>query len=145
MRTPNVPAAIEPVATTDNRERRYVYDGSYKKPAPASVSRSNRPVRPRKRSLFSIITILLAISLLIVFYVWNKLSVDRLAKEINALDQAIEGDKTRIELLQSEISKKEDLERITGISKEQLNLTEPKTQHIPVIIVDERLKELKEE
>lgn len=145
MRTPNVPAAIEPAVNADHTERRYVYNGTYKKPVPASAPRSNRPVRPRKRSLFSIITMLLAISLLIVFYVWNKISVDRLANELINLDRTVERENGIITTLKSEISKKQDLERITNIAKQKLNLIEPNKQHIPIIIVDERLKQLQEE
>ncbi len=145
MRTPNVPAAVEPTVVSDHTERRYIYNENYRKPTPSSAPRSNRHVRLRKRSLFSIIAMLFVISILIVFYVWNKISVNKLTVEINNIQRDIDKHEGTIMWLESEISKKSDLERITKIATEKLNFIEPKKQPIPLIIDDERLRLLQEE
>jgi len=144
MRTPNVPAAVEPTVASDHTERRYIYNGNYRKPTPSPAPRTNRPVRPRKRSLFTIIAMLFVISILIVFYVWNKISVNKLTVEINDTQREIEKIEGTIKYLETEISKKSSLERINLIATQQLNLIEPKKQPIPLLLDDERLRLLQE-
>jgi cell division protein FtsL len=145
MKTPNIPAVVEPTVSTEHKERRYVYDGNYRKPAPSPAPRSNRPVRPRKRSLFSIITMLVAISFLIVFYIWNKISVNRLTDEIYNIQRDIDIANGKIEYLGTQISKKKDLDRITNYATEKLDFIQSNKSTIPLFIDFERLKRLQEE
>jgi cell division protein FtsL len=87
---------------------------------------------------------LFVISILIVFYVWNKISVNKLSVEINNVQREIEKYEGTITYLETEISKKSSLERINFIATLQLNLIEPKKQPIPLLIDDERLRLLQE-
>jgi cell division protein FtsL len=144
MRTPNVPAPVEPTVINDHAERRYIYNETYRKPNTSPVPRSNKHVRPRKRSLFSIITLLLAVSILIVFYVWNKISVNKLTTEINSIQKEIDLADGKIFYLNSEISKKSSYERITEIAIHQLNFIAPKKPPIPLLINDDQLRRLQE-
>jgi cell division protein FtsL len=145
MRTPNVPAAVEPTVSTDHTERRYVYNENFRKQPAASVPRPNRHVRPRKRSLFSIITILLSISLLIVFYVWNKIRVNDLNEEIRKINNDIKISDQNIEYINSKITQKTGIERIEKIAIEQLNFVYSKKPVIPLIISEDEFKRLQEE
>jgi cell division protein FtsL len=132
----------EPLAATPPVERRYVYNGE--SPADRMVDaapRSNRPVKRRKRSPFNMIATLVAVSLLIVFYVWNKITVDRLAIEVNELQAQYQKTLNASDVLRAEINKKSTLERIGGMAT-QLGLTYPKEQPVPFEIDGDKLQEL---
>jgi cell division protein FtsL len=145
MRTPNVPAAVEPTVSNDHIERRYVYNENFQKQSRASIPRANRPVRPRKRSLFSIITILLSVSVLIVFYVWNKLCVNDLKEETEKIDKEIIISTQNIGDLNARISKKTSYERIQEIAINKLNFVYTNKRIIPLIINEDELRRLQEE
>lgn len=135
-------AAVEPLAPRPSAERRYVYNGESTAERIYDVApRSNRPVKRRKRSPFNVIATLVAISMLIVFYVWNKISVDRLAIEVNELQAQYQKTMSANDLLQAEINKKSSLERI-GRMATQLGLTYPKDQPASIELDGEKLEEL---
>ena len=106
--------------------------------------RSNRPVKNRKRSPFNTIATLVAVSMLIVFYVWNKITVDRLAVEVNELQAQYQKTTNANDLLRAEINKKSTLERI-GRMATQLGLTYPKEQPAWFEVDGEKLAELETE
>lgn len=103
-------------------ERRLIYVGDAPTPTEEFPSRGNRPVKRRKRSSFNIITALLAVSALTVFYVWNKISVNRLVIEVSDLQNRYEKILNSNEFLRAEINKKSSLERIGKIASGQLGL-----------------------
>ena len=111
-------------------ERRYVYNGDSITQSLDGMPRGNRPVRKRKRSPFSIVVVLMTISVLIVFYVWNKLEVNRLAVEVNDLQMQYQKVLYTNETIRAEINKKSGLERIGTIATTQLGMTYPKEQPI---------------
>src|SRR5260221_10669776 len=106
-----------PVGTSELTERRYVYNGE-SLPSPASsqmnnfAPRGNRPIKHRKRSPFNIIAMLAAVSMLIVFYVWNKIAVNRFAVEVNDLQTQFQKIESANDVLRADINKKSNLERI---------------------------------
>ena len=143
MKNSPTPVTVEPKAVSNNPGQRYIFDGTYKKSAQSGAQRSNRHMRPRKRSLFSIMAILLAASMLITFYVWNKICVNRLAVEIKEIDKKINMISYNNTNLESEISKKSSWERIESlINTGQLNLIIPREQPEMFSIDEERLKQL---
>lgn len=127
---PTEPQHIEPMVHTELAERRYVYNGGQVSPASENVQRGNRPVKRRKRSPFNIVVVLFAVSILIVFYVWNKITVNRLVIEVNEQQQQYQKILYSNELLRADINKKSNLERISKIATGQLGLTYPKEQPI---------------
>ncbi len=129
MNNANIPDAVaEQPVVRPQAERRYVYNGEFAAgPAVDVAPRSNRPVKRRKRSPFNMVATLVAVSLLIVFYVWNKITVDRLAVEVNDLQAQYQKIVSANDLLRAEINKKSTLERI-GKMATQLGLTYPKEQ-----------------
>jgi cell division protein FtsL len=133
---------VEPLAPRVPAERRYVYNGEPPAESTHEVApRSNRPVQRHKRSPFTIIATLVAVSMLIVFYVWTKISVDRLAVEVNELQAQNQKIMNANALLQAEINKKSTLERI-GRMATQLGLTYPKEQPALFEVDGEKLEEL---
>lgn len=71
------------------RERRFVYGGEDGAGQNQFLTRGNRPLKRRRKSPFKIVSLIAAISLLIVFYVWNKIVVNRLADEVGDLNAKV--------------------------------------------------------
>jgi cell division protein FtsL len=119
---------MEPTTSADLTERRYVYNGeSSGSDAQNFAPRGNRPVKKRKRSPFNIIAVLFVVSILIVFYVWNKITVNRLAIEVNDLQNQFQKITSTNDVVRAEINKKSSLERIGKLAG-QLGLISPKEQ-----------------
>ena len=138
-------AVVEPAVARPPAERRYVYNGEPSAETIADVApRSNRPLKRRKRSPFNTIATLVAVSMLIVFYVWNKITVDRLAVEVNELQAQYQKTMNANDLLRAEINKKSTLERI-GRMATQLGLTYPREQPVWFEVDGEKLEELQTE
>ena len=119
-------------------ERRYVYNGDTASHEADFAVRGNKRVKARKRSPFNIIAVLFTISLLIVFYVWNKIAVNRLVVEVNDLQSQYQKILNANEFLRAEINKKSGLERIATIATGQLHLVYPKEQPIWFDVDQER-------
>jgi cell division protein FtsL len=109
-------------------ERRYVYNGQAGAPHPENAVRGNRPVKRRKQSPFNIIAVVVTVSLLIVFYVWNKITVNQLVWEVNDLQTQHQKILAANEILRAEINKKSTLERIVKVATEQMSMIAPKEQ-----------------
>jgi len=112
------------------KERRYVYNGEQSASLLEGVPRGNRPIKKRKRSPFYIIATMLIISLLIVSYVWNKITVNRLAVEVNEAGMQYQRILYANEVLRAEVNKKSSLDRIGKIATEQLGMIYPKEQPV---------------
>ena len=120
------PTAIQ----TDTTDRRIVYNGEFVSPAKETISRNNRPVKRRKRSPFTFMFILVTASIVVVFYIWNKIAVNRLAGEVNDLQNQYQKILSANEILRAEINQKSKLERIGKIATDKLGMTYPKDQPI---------------
>ncbi len=125
-------------------ERRYVYSGDSRRPDYENVQRGNRPVRKRKRSPFNIVVILFAVSIVIVLYVWNKITVNRLVIEVADSNAQYDSLVRTNDNLRGEISKKTTLERIGKIATSKLGLAPPSVQPVWFTFDDQRLARLKE-
>jgi cell division protein FtsL len=121
---------IEDTPSPELTEKRYVYNGEASDGKVEVTQKGNRPVRSRKRSPFYIIGTLFLASVLIVFYIWNKICVNRLVVEVNDFRNQHEKILNANEFLNAEINKKSSLERIVKISTEQLGLIAPKEQPV---------------
>lgn len=120
----------EMVINPELKEKRYVYNGETVNRKVEFPQKGNRPMMSRKRSPFNIILSLFLISVLIVFYIWNKICVNRLAVEVNDLRNRHAKILNANEFLNAEINKKSSLERIEKIATEQLGLVAPKEQPV---------------
>ena len=121
---PNVPLAPEPV------DQRFVYNGETITPGIDPTIRTNRPVRRRQRSPFASMFVLLTISLLVVFYIWNKITVNRLNRDVEDLRIQYAKLVNANDILRAEITQKSRLERIEKIAVDQLKMTYPKEQPV---------------
>lgn len=115
---------------TDVKERRYVYSGDAAAKTEPPEFRSNRRMKRKKRSPLKWIIAVAMISAIVVFYIWNKISVDKLTKEIADLEQQQQQISNVNEILRAEINQKSRLERIGKIAAEQLGMMYPKEQPI---------------
>ena len=129
-------------SVAEYKERRHVYNGDTPRALSESPVRTNRKVQTRKRSPLLMIMAVLGISLLIVVYVWNKITVDRLAVEVNDLHVQYDKVVGANDILRAEINKKSSLERIGKIATDQLHLISPKEQPVWFEVDADRLKEL---
>ncbi len=111
-------------------DRRMVYGGEYANLKKETTSRTNRQVKRRNRSPLSLFVIIMAASILVVFYIWNKITVNRLANEINDLQNQQQKILSANEILRSEINQKSKLERIGKIATEKLDMVYPKDQPV---------------
>ncbi len=129
----------EPYPSVEQRERRYVFGGEGQSPELNALPQRNRPLKRRKRSPFNIIFMLFTCSIIIVFYVWNKITVNRLVVEVSDLQNQYQKIINANEVIKAEINKKSSLERIEKISVGQLNLTYPKEQPVWFTVDEERV------
>ena len=126
------PEIQEPTASPELTERRYIYNGvpsSAPSEANEFAPRGNRPVKRRRRSVFNIFVALCVISSLIVFYVWNKITVNQLVIDVNDLQNQYQKTASANEMLRADINRKSSLERI-GTLAAQMGLTYPKEQPV---------------
>lgn len=123
-------------------ERRYIYNGEPSTLRREEITRGNRPITRRKRSPFNIIIAMIAVSLLIVFYVWNKITVNQLAIEINDLQQQYQKIQYANEVFRAEVNRKSSLERIGKIASEKLGMVYTKTQPISLNVDELKLEKL---
>lgn len=122
--------AIEQKTKTNLFEKRYVYNGEFPNQMTDFTPLRNKPTKRRRQSPFNIIIVVFFVSILIVFYIWNKITVNRLVVEVNKLEDQYQKITIANDLLKVEISKKSALERIEKIAIENLKLTYPKEQPI---------------
>jgi len=143
MARPNIVTDEQPVAA-ELREKRYIYGGENPRPAQEFAPRGNRRVPAKRRSPLRLITLLLGVSLLIVVYVWNKISVDRLVVEVNDLQLQYAKLADANEVLRADINKKSGLERIGKKATEELHLISPPQQPFWFSIDADRLKDFQQ-
>ncbi|HLB01205.1 MAG TPA: hypothetical protein VJO14_07440 [Bacteroidota bacterium] len=110
------------VETAENRQRRFVYNGEPATGQSEYLTRGNRPLKRRKKSPFKIVSLLVIVSGLIVFYVWNKISVNRLAAEIGDLGSRLKKVESMNEVYRADINKKSNLDKITRLAAERLDM-----------------------
>jgi cell division protein FtsL len=136
------PPTVEVHKDIELPERRYVYNGGSTGQSTDYPLKRNRAVKRRKRSPFDLIFMLFSISILIVFYIWNKIIVNRLVVDVHDLQTQHQKIMSTNEVLRAEITKKSSLERIETISARQLGLTYPKEQAIWFDVDIERMEQL---
>ena len=133
---------LEPTTNAELTERRFVYNGEISaNDAQNYAPRGNRPVKKRKRSPFNIIAVLFIISILIVFYVWNKITVNRLAIEVNDLQNQYQKITSANDVIRAEINKKSSLDRVGKLAG-PLGLLYPKEQPVWFDVNNEQMERL---
>jgi len=140
-RIPPAEIEVQP-RTTELSERRYIYNGESAKQKQEFNQRGNRPVKYRRRSPFNIIASIFLLSMLIVFYVWNKITVNRLVVELNDLRTQLKNVENANTFIEAEINRKKSLERIQKIATEKLGMTYPKEQPIWFDVDADRIEQL---
>ena len=116
--------------TTDQKQRRFVYSGEPGGGQSEFLTRGNKPLKRRRKSPFKIVSLVTVISLLIIFYVWNKITVNRLADEVDALQVKLGKIESINKEHRAEIGKRSNLDTITKIAKDKLGMVEAPDQKI---------------
>ncbi len=132
MVRPAIPEVeMHPPAPAESTERRYIYST-----APADSSgpeegalRTNRTAKRRRRSTLGRIALIFLISFVVVFYIWNKITVNHLLVEVNDLETQYQKLQAGNDLLRAEINRKASLDRI-GTVAAKIGLVYPKQQPI---------------
>jgi cell division protein FtsL len=119
---------MTPPPSPELTERRYVYNGNDGAQQHEVATRGNRPVKRRKQSPFNVIAVVVMVSLLIVVYVWLKISVNQLFDEVAALNALYKTTQDANEVLRADINKKSTLDRIGKVATEQLAMVAAKEQ-----------------
>ncbi len=131
MNISNSETNIETTVSPELQGQRYIYNGGTIPNNTDYAPRGNRRLKTRTRSPFKIISLLIFTSLVIVFYIWNKISVNRLVIEVNDLKNQCDKVNNTNEFLRAEINRKTSLERIEQIiATKQLGLIYPKEQPV---------------
>lgn len=149
-------------AEADKRERRYIYsDGggssgnarmtgktrfeNYARTAPPSAppARSNRRVVRRRISTTNVMLLIFAVGLAIVVYVNNILTVNRLAHDVNELQQTYDRLRSSNAALQAEVNRKSAMERIGDVASRELGLRHPAEKPVEFPIDEDALEALK--
>lgn len=119
---PGADHAAGTAEATENRRRRFVYNGEPGASQSEYLTRGNRPLKRRKKSPFKIVSLLVVVSALIVFYVWNKITVNRLAGEVEVLGEKLKKTESMNEVYRAEINRKSNLDKITKLAADRLEM-----------------------
>lgn len=110
------PGAVE---SAETRRRRFVYNGEPGNSPSEFMTRGNRPLKRRKKSPSNIVALLVIISGLTVFYVWNKITVNHLAADVKELSSRLTNVESMNEVYRAEINRKSNLDKITKLAGER--------------------------
>ena len=149
-------------AEADKRERRYIYGGdsgssgharttganrhagNARTAAPAvPPARSNRRVIRRRISTTNVMLAIVAVGLAIVLYVNNIITVNRLAHDVNELQQSYDRLRSSNAALQADVNRKLAMERIGNVASRELGLHHPAEKPVEFPIDEEALEALK--
>lgn len=148
-------------AEAGKRERRYIfsgdtrsggtartgenarYTGNARTSSPVSPARSNRRVVRRRISTSNIMLAIFAVGIAIVLYVNNIITVNRLARDVNELQQTYDRLRSSNAALQADVNRKSAMERIGDVASRELGLRHPAEKPVEFPIDDEALEALK--
>lgn len=124
------------------RDRRYVYSGDSR--TAGIPTRTNRRAIRRKVSTFHLLMAIFSAGIIIVLYIHNIITVNRLAKEVNQLQQSLASLESSRATLQAEVNRKATLDRLGSVATGELGLRYPVDQPIPFSVDEDLIEELKE-
>jgi cell division protein FtsL len=125
--TVQVPSERPPAAGV--KERRLLYNGESSTTTGTNGSTSGASLFSRRRSsTFNTMAALFLAAVAIILYISNIIAVNRLAVEVNDLQQKYEAVMNSNEILRAEVNRRSSPERIGKIAVEQLGLQYPKQQ-----------------
>lgn len=110
---------IEPTEVVADPPR--IYNGDVKRREPEAL-RSNKPVRPKRRSSLTLVAGIACLSFLVVLYVWNKICVNTLKEEIGELEIQHESILNSNKILRQKIDQNTTLDRVSKLASERLGM-----------------------
>jgi cell division protein FtsB len=130
-------------ADNDRRERRYIYGGDTRTAPPVTPARTNRQAVRRRFSTSNVMLAIFAVGIAIVLYINNIIAVNRLAHDVNELQQAYDRLRSSNAALQAEVNRKAAMERIGDVAFRELGLRHPAEKPAEFPIDEETLETLK--
>jgi cell division protein FtsB len=119
-------AAAGTAVAPENSRRRFVYNGEPGASQSEYLTRGNRPLKRRKKSPFRIVALIVMVSALTVFYVWNKITVNHLAADVEELGTRLKKVQSMNEIYRAEINRKSNLDKITRLASDRLQMVFPR-------------------
>ena len=116
LETPDTPE------TADQKRRRFVYSGEAGGGSSEFLTRGNKPLKRRRKSPFKIVSLIAVVSILIVFYVWNKITVNRLSDEVDALEVKQKDIESIIMDYNAEIGRKSSRDRVEELAQKKVGM-----------------------
>jgi len=113
---------VDTADAPDNKRRRFVYNGEPGTSQSEYLTRGNRPLKRRKKSPFKIVSLIVVVSALIVFFVWNKIAVNHLAAEVEDLGSRLKKVQSMNEIYRADINRKSNLDKITRLAADRLQM-----------------------
>ncbi len=134
---------VRNVLENPRNSRRLLYNGDFhgEKPANEPV-RGSASVLRQPSSIFNTVLFLCLVAVAIVIYISNIIAVNRLAVEVNDLQQKYDAILNENEILRAEINRRSSLERIGRIATEQLGLQHPREQPQWLEVDQRRLEDI---
>ncbi|MBI5473937.1 MAG: hypothetical protein HY961_16485 [Ignavibacteriae bacterium] len=144
--TKNTRAKPQPVAQrAPEQDARRIYSGDVKPKNPGYAARpSNKKITPKKRrSTFSIISVLFFAAIAIVLYIGNILIVNELVVDVHRLRTKYDTIVNENNVLKSEINRKSAWERVSDKAKD-LGLAHAREAAQSFDVDEEKLEEFRE-
>jgi cell division protein FtsL len=136
-----VQVSSERPPTSGVKDRRLLYSGEGATTTGSNESASSASIFPKRRSsTFNTMAALFLAAVAIVLYISNIIAVNRLAVEVNDLQQKYAAVMNGNEILRAEVNRRSSLERIGKIAVEQLGLQHPKQQPQELDVDEQLLK-----
>lgn len=117
-----------PVVVRNTRDRRLFYSGERRERRARNEPLTRSPKAVIRSSTFNTMIFLFFAAVAIVLYISNIIAVNRLAVEVNELQQQYDAIRNENEILRAQINRRSSLERIGRLATEQLGLQHPKEQ-----------------
>ncbi|TAK59893.1 MAG: hypothetical protein EPO24_07220 [Bacteroidetes bacterium] len=112
------------------QERRLIFNGETVASKPKASQRVNGQVSRRRLSPMLMIVSVLSVALVSVMFIWNTITVNKLAGDLNKMQIEYQNIVGKNELLKAEVNQKSTPERIQKLAYEQLGLTVRKEQPV---------------
>jgi cell division protein FtsL len=121
------------------KERRYIYNGDVPSSSSGYAIRQNRRATRRPVSTFTILLGIFTFGIVIVVYVNNILTVNRIAGEVRQLEQRLQEVRNTNERLRAEVSTKSAVDRIAREASSRLDLQYAVEQPVYFSVDEEKL------
>ncbi len=113
--------------------------------AERALAARNKAVRPRKRSPFNVMLMMILLAVGVVLYVGNVIAVQQLLKDVSDRQARLQQILNEQEVLKAQINRMSSLERIRSMAESDLGLRNPNGAPEWIEVDSSRIREIDEE